>query len=84
MTQRIRGEELRDNLQRYPIGTRFKCVGHNLGGFYYQEQQVYEVAGGEFGNILRPVNGIGPMGNGFSGIWELVSLPLEKELDEYM
>jgi hypothetical protein len=84
MTQRIRGEELRDELQRYPIGTRFKCVGHNLGGFYYQEQQVYEVAGGGFGNMLYPVNGIGLPGNGCSGVWELVSLPLKKELDEYM
>ena len=91
----IEGRELRDQLGDWPLGTKFKCVGHWGGDAYYYEGLIYSVEedlehdirvlvcqGGARG----PTDYVygNPRGNGYSGTWQLISSIKGKELEDYL
>lgn len=92
----IEGRELRDQLDDWPLGTKFKCVGHWGGDAYYYEGLIYSVVLGdeEEGRLLYLAEGAdvfhkdyrywNAKGNGYSGIWQLISTIEGKELEDYL
>lgn len=89
---RVEGKILRDQLNEYPLGTRFLCVGHWDESTYYRRNKIYTLVinkGFDERNyrilaILNPYGGWDHWGNGYSGIWELAE-PLEnKKLEDYL
>ena len=91
----IEGRELRDQLDDWPLGTRFKCVGHWGRRPYYYEGLIYaterdlehggitlvckESVGGHENYLYR-----NKRGNGYSGTWQLISSFEGKELEDYL
>lgn len=89
----IDGRDLRDTLHKYKYGTKFKCVGHweerdypyyTVGGTYTLKEDpespgmpilLLDGATEYFGSPSR--------GNGYSGMWKLLSLD-DKKLEDYL
>ena len=92
----IEGRELREQLDSFPLGTQFMCVGHWDKNLYYYEGVIYTLtedhADGDKHRILTCKNPRGhrdlgycsTSGNGYSGTWQRI-IPFEgKELEDYL
>ena len=91
----IEGHELCEQLDSFPLGTRFKCVGHWDKSSYYYEGLVYVVMEDLIygGKSLSLTEGVynhknylqrNSRGNGYSGTWQLISSIEGKELEDYL
>lgn len=89
----IEGRELRDQLDSFPLGTQFMCVGHWDVNPYYYEGVIYTLTemddDGDKYPILecKETKDFGfrnARGNGYSGTWQRI-VPFEgKELEDYL
>lgn len=92
----IEGRELRDQLDSFPLGTQFMCVGHWDKNPYYYEGLIYTLTdsyddGEKYRTLvceeLKGHKDFGfrhSSGNGYSGTWQRI-VPFEgKELEDYL
>lgn len=86
----IKGKELRDQLYSYPLGTKFKCMGHWDESTYYRVGEVYVLTdmesegGSSFRTLLTGRGFRAHSGNGYSGNWLVVGSLLDKNLEDYL
>ena len=86
----IDGRTLKEELQKYPLGTLFRCVGHWHKTGHYKVNGIYRVELNPDFRLYKDLALVSPIdphkryarGNGFSGQWELVDI--DKSLEDYL